>query len=123
MTISEYIELFLMSRTEVPSSQADEKTEIEVSDLTSGSFVYPLFEQVVKAEMEIDTITQHLEDLYDSSNYFGLIYFIMFLADATGYKLPKQFILLSLNRCPPAIWQLSKLRPTTMASLAGSNLM
>ena len=46
MTANEYIELFLLPRTENMSTQIDEETAIEVSDLISGSFVYSLFENL-----------------------------------------------------------------------------
>ena len=97
MTASEYIELLLMSKTGEMSNQADEESAIEMSDLVSGSFVYSLFEYIFNAGLEPDTITQHLEDLYDSANYYGIIYFIMLLADAAGYYLPKEFYLMSLK--------------------------
>ena len=97
MTISEYIEQFLMSREESMSGEVDENAAIEVSDLVSGSFVYALFECVIQADMDTDVITEHLEYLYDSANHFGVIYFIMFLADAAGFHLPKEFYVISLK--------------------------
>ena len=97
MTANEYIELFLMSKTETVSGQADEGTASEVADLVSGSFVYSLFEFVFNAGLETDALTQHLEELYDSANYCGIIYFIMILADATGYYLPKEFYMMSVK--------------------------
>ena len=97
MTASEYIELFLMSRIETVSTEVDEETAIEVSDLISGSFVYALFENAIQGTVETNAITAHLEELYDSANYFGIIYFIMLLADATGFALPKEFYVMSLR--------------------------
>lgn len=97
MTANEYIELFLMSKSETESAQIDENTAIEVSDLVSGSFVYALFEFVDRAELDTEPITQHLESLYDSANHDGLLYFIMFLADASGYYLPQEFYQMSLK--------------------------
>ena len=97
MTANEYIELFLLSKTENMSAQVDEKAAIEVSDLISGSFVYSLFESMEQAEFEIESLTQHLEELYDTENFYGIIYFIMLLSDATGLILPKEFYVLSLR--------------------------
>ena len=61
MTISEYVEMFLLSRTESMSDPIDEKATIEMSHLVSGSFVYPLYEHVTQADYEADAITNHLE--------------------------------------------------------------
>jgi len=97
MTTNEYIEMFLMSRTEAMPNKVDEETAIEISQLVSGSFVYPLFESVTQAEYDTNAIIQHLEDLYDSANYFGFIYFIMFLAETTGCILPSELYILSLK--------------------------
>lgn len=57
MTANEYIELFLVSRTEALSGHADVEAAIEMSDLISGSFVYALFENAIQADMETDVIT------------------------------------------------------------------
>ena len=39
----------------------------------------------------MDAVTEHLENLYDSSNHLGLVYFIVMLADAVEFILPLEF--------------------------------
>jgi len=97
MTTSEYLELFMMSRKEQALKLNDEESAYEIAQLTSGSFVYALYDNLLQFDIEEDAVAEHLEHLYDTGNHFGLIYFIVMLADATGFALPKTFIEMSLN--------------------------
>ncbi len=96
MSAQKYIKLFIASRNEIGSGRCEEVAG-EVSQLVSGSFAYALYEHAEQAGIETDSITQHLEELYDSANHFGLIYFIIFFADAVEFTLPKEFIAMSLK--------------------------
>ena len=97
MTTSEYLELFMVAKKETVAKPTDERSAYDIAQLTSGSFVFSLHEVLSKADMEMDMIAEYLENLYDSEDSFGLIYFIMMLADATGFSLPRTFIEMSLN--------------------------
>ncbi|GHV18979.1 hypothetical protein FACS18949_04200 [Clostridia bacterium] len=92
MTANEYAQFVLEVKKETSSTQEiDEVTAYEAAQLISGSFTYPLYEALWINHFDIDTATQHLENLYDSGNHFGLIYFIFILAEAVDFTVPSQF--------------------------------
>ena len=97
MTNNEYMELFFVSRTGEESEPISEADVIEIAQLISGNIVLPLYESAKQADFDIEMVSQHLEYLYDTKNFFGLIYFIMMLADAAGFPLPVQFWDMTLN--------------------------
>jgi len=45
----------------------------------------------------MDSISQHLESMCDNENHFGLVYFIVILAEAVDFLLPIQFAEVSAN--------------------------
>jgi len=45
----------------------------------------------------MDTITAHLEALYDNSDYYGFNYFLILLADSIDFTLPVQFYEMSMQ--------------------------
>ena len=98
MTTAEYIEFVLEVKQETtPPQTIEESAAYEVAQLISGSFTYPLYETLWVNFYDMDTITQHLENLYDSENHFGLVYFVFILANASEMTIPKQFSEMSAN--------------------------
>ena len=98
MTNHEYAQIILQVKKEPLSAKiADEKAAYEAAQLLSGSFTYLLYEALWMNDFDTDTITQHLESLYDSNNHFGFIYFIFILANAVEFIIPVQFVEMSAN--------------------------
>ena len=92
MTINEYIQFVLEVKKESPLSQTvDEATAYEAAQLISGSFTYLLYEALWMNDFDVESITQHLEKLYDSENHFGLLYFVFMLANAVAFTVPAKF--------------------------------
>lgn len=69
----------------------DETAANEAAQLISGSLVYRLYEAICANDYNLQTVTAHLEMLYDSGNHFGLVYYIFMLADGTNVGLPERF--------------------------------
>jgi len=98
MTTTEYAQIILQAKQEASTTKpVDEAAALEAAQLISGEFTYLLYEALWTNFFEMDAITRHLERLYDSANYFGLIYFIVILADAVDYSIPPQFTEISAN--------------------------
>ena len=92
MTTYDYTEYVLAMKKEVTTTQEiDETAAFEAAQLICGSFVFPLYETLWSNFLRMETITDHLESLYDSENHFGLVYFIVILANAVEYPLPEKF--------------------------------
>ena len=92
MTTTEYAQSVLQIKTETPSAQTiDEAAAYSAAQLISGSFTYPLYEELWRNFFDMDAITDHLESLYDSNNHFGLIYFTFILANAVEFIIPVEF--------------------------------
>jgi hypothetical protein len=92
MTTNEYIHFVLEHKKETAASNAvNEAAARETAQLISGSFIYSLFEALWVEDFDIESITQHIESLYDSGNHFGLVYFVFMLANAADFVVPKQF--------------------------------
>ena len=92
MTTAEYAEFILQVKKESSLTQeVDEAAAYEVGQLLSGVFVYPLYAALWVRNFDMETTTQHLESLYDSENYFGLIYFVFILANAADVIVPAPF--------------------------------
>ena len=100
MTTYEYTQFILQVKKEAPlpfTQISDEAAAYEAVQLISGSFIYTLCEALWVNFFDMDTITQHLENLHDSNNHFGLVYFIFILANAVECSMPAQFTEISAN--------------------------
>ncbi|OGO88247.1 MAG: hypothetical protein A2Y15_04165 [Clostridiales bacterium GWF2_36_10] len=96
MTPNEYVQIILQEKKrESPPKTVDEAAAYEVAQLLSGNFTYLLYEALWMNHFEMDFITQHLENLHDSKNHFGLVYFIFILANAVDFAMPAQFVEMS----------------------------
>jgi hypothetical protein len=92
MTTNEYVQFVLEVKKETSAQQAvDEAAACEAARLVSGGFTFPLFEALWMNDFDVNSITQHLESLYDSENYFGLVYFTFILANAAKFTVPAKF--------------------------------
>ena len=92
MTATDYIQTILQIKKEEDTAQSiNESTAYEAAQLISGSFTYPLYEELWKNFFEMDEITSRLENLYDSGNHFGVVYFVFILANAVDYSIPVEF--------------------------------
>jgi len=87
MTTYEYAQLVLDAKKETPPRSIDEPAAYEVAQLTSGSFTFLLYEALWVNDFDMKTITQHLENLYDSEDHFGLVYFLFILPKIIFLKL------------------------------------
>jgi len=93
MTTQEILETLLQAKKmEKEIETYDEAATNEVAQLMSGSFVFPLYGALWQNFLDMDTITKQLEEMYDSDNHYGLVYFIILLADAVNYDLPNHYI-------------------------------
>jgi len=98
MTTNEYAEFILQVKKEAALPRAvDETAAYEAAQLLSGSFTYLLYEALWMNNFDMETITQHLNNLHDSENHFGLVYFIFILANAVEFVVPVQFTEMSAN--------------------------
>ena len=98
MTTNEYAMSILQIKKEVlPPQTVDKTAAYEAAQLFSGSFTYLLYEALWVNFFDMETITQHIESLYDSENHFGLVYFIFILANAAEFNVPVLFTEMSAN--------------------------
>jgi hypothetical protein len=98
MTANEYASQILqMKKGKSLSQTVDEPAVCEAAQLFSGSFTYPLYEALWVNDFDMDSITQHLEYLYDSENHYGMVYFIFILANAVEFTVPILFTEISAN--------------------------
>ena len=98
MTTNEYAQFVLQVKKDVIlPEKVDEAAAHEIAQLLSGSFTYLLYEALWMNDFDMGTITKHLEQLYDSNNHFGLVYFIFILANAIDFSIPVQFTEISVN--------------------------
>ena len=92
MTPHEYIQFVLEVKKETSVPRAvDEAAAYDAAQLISGSFTYPLYEALWRNDFDMESITQHLESLYDNNNHFGFVYFIFMLANAAAFIIPAKF--------------------------------
>ena len=92
MTTTEYIHSILQIKNDTPLSQPiDEVAAFEAAQLISGSLTYPLYEELWANFFDMEAVTEHLENLYDSGNYFELVYLIVMLAEAVEFIMPIEF--------------------------------
>ena len=98
MTTYEYIESVLELKREGRQTKIiDESAAYEAASLASACFTYPLYEMLWTNFFDMETLMKHMEYLYDSKNYYGLIYFMFILADAVDYSIPIQLTEMSAN--------------------------
>ena len=98
MNTQEFTQFVLSVEAHTPTEQIDEPAVKEVAQLVSGSLLYRLYEKLVISDYDMDEVTEHLEMLCEVENYFGFIYFVFMLTDATNEELPAQFAELAANR-------------------------
>ena len=92
MTTTDYIQTVLQIKKEEDTAHSiKESVAYEAAQLISGCFTYPLYEELWKNFYEMEGVTAHLERLYDSENHFGVIYFILMLANAVDISIPVEF--------------------------------
>jgi len=65
-----------------------EASAYEIAQLLCGSFIYPLYGALWIEHCDLDSITEHLTSLHESDNHYGLIYFIVLLADMVEHDIP-----------------------------------
>ena len=75
----------------------DEAAAYEAAQLVSGSFTYLLYEALWLNDFDLESITEHLESLYDIENHLGLIYFVFILANAAAFPVPAKFTEMSAS--------------------------
>ena len=111
MTTTEYVQFVLEAKKEnfIPQTH-DEAAVNEVAQLISGSFTYLLYESLWVNDFDMESITEHLESLYDSENYLGLIYFVFIMANAASFPVPAKFTEMSASNA---------LAPTLSAAMTG----
>ena len=98
MTTYEYAIFVSEARKEIlHPTGIDEVAAYEVSHLVSGSFSMLLYDTLWVNYFDMESITDHLESLYESGNHYGLLYFIFILADAADLTLPLQFYDMSVR--------------------------
>ena len=98
MTTSEYALTILQVKKDTRKIETkDEASAYEIAQLVSGSFTSPLYEVLWENFYDMDAITEHLENMYDSGNHFGLVYFTFILANAVDFLIPIQFTEMSAN--------------------------
>lgn len=98
MTTNEYAEFLLQAKKEAALLPAvDESAACEAAQLLSGSFTYLLYEALWMNNFDMDTITHHLNNLHDSENHFGLVYFIFILTNAVELDVPVYFTEMCAN--------------------------
>ena len=104
MTTYEYVEYLLQVKNlnskrngTPPSDVSRDDAIIEAAQLINGSFTYQFYESLWLSDYPMDTITSHLEALYDKADYHGFIYFLILLADSIDFLLPKQFYEMSMQ--------------------------
>jgi hypothetical protein len=92
MTTTEYVQSVLQIKKDAPSpKEIDEASAYSAAQLISGSFTYPLFEELWANFFDMESITDHLESLYDNGDHFGLVYFIFIMAHAVDFIIPIEF--------------------------------
>lgn len=101
MTVSEYVE-YLFFHSDVKESPIDGAYDFHAANLLSRSLVYPLYERLYDKDLPMETITDHLEAIYNKKDHYGLLYLIIMMAENAAVEIPKQFYEFSVqeNRVP-----------------------
>jgi len=74
-----------------PTREVDDESAKEVTGLISGSLVYRLYEATSKMNYDMDATTAHVAMLHNNDNHFGLVYFILMLAESANVELPERY--------------------------------
>ena len=90
MTTSEYSR-YLFQEPIVTEESIDEEAVYEAASLVSGSFLYRLYELLWLNDYPMESLTEHLESLYDQKEYHGFLYLLVMLAESVEVTLPPQF--------------------------------
>ena len=99
MNTTEFVQHIIDEKQEGQiSKNICEVSAYETAQLLSGSFTYPLYSAIWKEFYDLDSITAHLSCLYESENHYGLLYFIVLLADIVEYDIPLIFAEMSVNK-------------------------
>ena len=104
MTTYEYIEYLLQVKNSeksedgiTPPGVAWEKAAFEAAQLVSASFTYRFYETLWLRDFPMEAITSHLEAMYDKSDFHGVIYFLVLLADSIDFTFPIRFYEMSMQ--------------------------
>jgi len=90
MTTSEYTR-YLFQESAVTKESINEAAVYESASLVSGSFLYKMYEMLWLNDFPMESLTEHLEGLYDRKEYHGFLYLIVMLAESVEITLPSQF--------------------------------
>jgi hypothetical protein len=90
MTTSEYVR-YLFQKQATTEKIIDEAAVYEAASLASGSFLYKLYEMLWLNDLDMESLTDHLESLYDRKEYHGFLYLLVILAESVSVTLPAQF--------------------------------
>lgn len=90
MTTSDYVR-YLFRESKTTAESIDEEAVCEAASLVSGSFLYKLYELLWLNDYPMESLTKHLENLYDSEEYHGFLYLLVILAESVEVALPEQF--------------------------------
>ncbi|MDR1001987.1 MAG: hypothetical protein LBL82_01770 [Oscillospiraceae bacterium] len=91
MTNYEFTQLLLSKPTDERITASEENDVKEIATLISGNLVYRLYENLIKQDYEMNSLTEYIEMLSDSKNAFGIVYLFYMLSDAVCVTLPEQF--------------------------------
>jgi hypothetical protein len=72
MTTSEYAR-YLFGDPTITEESIDEEAVYEAASLVSGSFLYKLYELLWLNDYPMESLTEHLESLYDNKEYHGVL--------------------------------------------------
>ena len=96
MTTVEYTQHIIYEKQEsIATKNINEEAIYETAQLLSGSFIYPLYGALWVEFYDLNSISKHLEDLYSSGNHYGLLYFIVLLANTMEFDIPQIFAQMS----------------------------
>lgn len=104
MTIYEYVEALLRVKNSgmldgdnTSTDSAWESMAFEAAGLVSGSFTYQFYEILWLRDFPMEAVTSHLEAMYDKSDYYGFLYFLILLADSIDFTFPVKFYEMSMQ--------------------------
>ena len=98
MTTNEYMQILFDAQGQQDEiAEIDEVAACEVAQLVSGSFTYLLYEAVWINHIDIESVSRHIERLYESENHFGLVYFIFLLSNSVELIIPLQYSEMTAN--------------------------
>ena len=92
MTSREYLDELFRDETGADNvAPCSDKAAGEFTQLVSGSFVPVLVELLWLEFHDLERITDHLEQLYDTGQHYGVVYLAYILANSVDLIIPLQF--------------------------------